>query len=247
MNNMNNMSNMNPVMMNMMMQMMMNNNNNMGNNMNMGNMQMGNMGGNIDQNMMMQMMNNNNNMGNNMNMGNMQMNNMGMNNSQIEKNNNEEWSLNFKKKNGGEKLTIYINPEKLVREAISKYKTESSDNNPSKFIFNKKELCQTSKISESGLKNGSEILVEDLEIKKPEIINLIFTQKNQDNKVNVTVNRDDLVSDAIQKYRNKTNDNNPCKFINNASELDPTKKLAEAGLKQNSKILVISLANLEGA
>ena len=143
-------------MMQMFQQMMMNNNN-----MNMGNMggNMGNMGGNMDQNMMMNMMQ----MMMQNNMNNMQMNNMPMSNMSTGNMSASSsvggWNLFFSKKSGGQKITIQISPNELVSEAISKYKTKSLDNNANKYIYNGKEICQSLKISASGLQNGSEILV----------------------------------------------------------------------------------------
>ena len=122
---------------------------------NMGNMNMNNMN---DQammmNMMQMMMNNNmgnmNMMNNNMNMGNMGNMNMG---------NNGGWSLIFSKKNGAQKVTIQINPEESVGEAISKYVIKSLDQNQNKYIFNGKQLATCLSVSQSGLQNGSEISV----------------------------------------------------------------------------------------
>ena len=160
MNNMN-MNNMDPQMMMNMMQMMGNNNmgnNNMGmNNMDMNNMCMNNMGM------------------NNMGMNNMGMNNMGMGNMdaqtmmqmmQMMNGNNMgnagadgTWSLIFTKKNGAQRITVQVNSNDTVAEAISKYKIKSLDNNENKYIFNGKQLATCLSIAQSGLKNFSEISV----------------------------------------------------------------------------------------
>ena len=230
-----NMNNMNENMMNMMMQMMMNNNNN-GNNMGMNNMNQNPM-----MNMFQQMMMNCN-MGNNMN--NMQTGNMNMQNMPMGNNNNVEWTLTFSK--NGVKVLIQIDPEKLISEAISKYKIESLDTTSCIFKFNNKELCQTLKISQSGLKNGSEIIVES-NFSNFGGLNLIFVKKNEGKRVTVQVNWEDTVNEAITKYRNKAGDTNPSIFIFNGKALDNNLKLNQVSIRNNSEILVISLVNLEGA
>ena len=140
MNNMDMNNNMQSMMMNMMLQMM--NNNNMG-----GNMQMNNTGGNMYQNMMTnmtQMMKNN------------------CNNMQGDKKNNGEMGIVFMQRSGAKKITLQVNSQDLVSEAISKYKSKSKDNDPSKFIYSGKELSPTLTLAQAGLNNNSQILVISL-------------------------------------------------------------------------------------
>ena len=92
------------------------------------------------------MMNNNNNMGN----------------MQKGKNNNYEWSIIFMQKSGGKKVTVQVNSQDLVSEAISKYKSKSKDNDPSKFIYSGKELSPNLTLAQAGLNNNSQILVISL-------------------------------------------------------------------------------------
>ena len=164
--------------------------------------------------------------------------------------NTGEWCLIFSKKDTKENVKIQINPDDFVSVAISKYKLKSSDNDRCKFVFKGKELCPTLTISQAGLQNGSEILVNtlgDLGNSNYNEFNLIFIQKNSLKKITLKVNSGDLVSDIIKKYRDKTLDKDDSKFIYNGKELNPKWTLNEAGLHNESQILVISLANLEGA
>ena len=96
------------------------------------------------------------------------MNNMMMANNQMMINNpignmsvddNQGWNLVFEKKSGGATINLTISPEKTVTEAINAYKLKSMEDGQMKFIFNGKELPYSLKICQSGLNNGSKILV----------------------------------------------------------------------------------------
>ena len=69
------------------------------------------------------------------------------------------WNLIFEKKSGGPTINLTISPEKTVAEAVSAYKIKSMQDGEMKFIFNGKELPYSLKICQSGLCNGSKILV----------------------------------------------------------------------------------------
>ena len=69
------------------------------------------------------------------------------------------WNLIFEKKSGGATINLTISPEKTVAEAVSAYKIKSMQDGQMKFIFNGKELPYSLKICQSGLNNGSKILV----------------------------------------------------------------------------------------
>ena len=56
-------------------------------------------------------------------------------------------------------ITIRIDEQKLVSEAITMYKLKSGRTDKCKFIFNNKELFPEMKICQSGLNNLSRILV----------------------------------------------------------------------------------------
>ena len=76
------------------------------------------------------------------------------------------WLLIFQNQNNiGSDITIKIDKQKLVKEAISKFLLKldipNSTQRRFKFIFNNKELFPEMKICQSGLNNGSKILVID--------------------------------------------------------------------------------------
>ena len=76
------------------------------------------------------------------------------------------WLLIFQNKNNiGSDITIKIDEQKLVKEAINKFLLSldipNSTQRRFKFIFNNKELFPEMKICQSGLNNGSKILVID--------------------------------------------------------------------------------------
>ena len=57
----------------------------------------------------------------------------------------------------------------------------------------------------------------------------------------------DRVSEVIQKYRNKANDQEPLKkFMYNAKELDPNKSIVESGLTNNAQIYVVTTRDVNG-
>ena len=72
---------------------------------------------------------------------------------------NQGWNLVFEKKSGGPTINLTISPEKTVTEAVNAYKLKSMEEGQMKFIFNGKELPYSLKICQSGLNNGSKILV----------------------------------------------------------------------------------------
>ena len=58
----------------------------------------------------------------------------------------------------------------------------------------------------------------------------------------------DKISTAIEKYRNKSGDTDSTKkFEFNAKSLDPLLTIIEAGLNDNSQILVLTTKNVQGA
>ena len=134
---------------------------NVGGNMGM-NPMMGNMGGNMGMNPMMGNMGGN--MGMNPMMGNMSMNPMmgipGM-TTTVSIEDAMGWNLLFENQNNRQIVNIKISPDKYVKEAISAYLLKINETNVDefKFIFNNKRLFPEMKISQTGLINGSKILV----------------------------------------------------------------------------------------
>jgi len=59
---------------------------------------------------------------------------------------------------------------------------------------------------------------------------------------------DDKVQSLIDKYRNKSGDNDPSKkFIFNAKNLSPSLSVAEAGIANNANIFVVTTKGVKGA
>ena len=65
----------------------------------------------------------------------------------------------FEQKAGGQTLTIQIQPDKKVSDAINSYKNKIQYPGEMKFIFNGQNLNPDLTLNEAGLKNGSKILV----------------------------------------------------------------------------------------
>ena len=91
-----------------------------------------------------------------------------------------EWNLIFENEDK-ESVTIRINKEKLVKEAISKYYLKSGRTDKCKFIFRNKELFVEMRICQSGLSNLSKINV--ITVEKSNSLNYSLNPKtNQFNK-----------------------------------------------------------------
>ena len=69
------------------------------------------------------------------------------------------WNLIFENQNHGQPVTIRINEQKLVKEAISMYLLKTGITDKCSFIFNNKTLFPEMKICQSGLNNLSRITV----------------------------------------------------------------------------------------
>ena len=81
----------------------------------------------------------------------------------------------------------------------------------------------------------------------PQGWNLVFENQNDLNSIIVTISEQKTIKEAISKYRIKANRTDPCKFVFNSKQLYPEMRICESGLKDKSKILVISLQNLIGS
>ena len=83
-------------------------------------------------------------------------------------------------------------------------------------------------------------------------INVVFIvsgkQANGMPPLNIQCKESDMVSDLIQKYRNKTGDNNTTKkFIYNAKNLEKNITVKQAGISNNANIFVVSTQGIKGA
>ena len=71
--------------------------------------------------------------------------------------------------------------------------------------------------------------------------------RNQSISLKIQCKPDEKVSDIIQRYRDKSGDNEPTKkFIFNAKALNPYLTVAEAGLANNFNIFVVSTKGIKG-
>jgi len=171
----------------------------------------------------------------------------------------ENWTIYFKRKYDNQKVTIQINSDNSVMAAFSKYRIKSLENDiPLKFSYKGKPLDSQLSLSASGLTNNSEIEVEKINIPKPQVpidinpppgfLSLIFDVKNENKLVNIQIESNKTVKDAIDAYFKKTKGKEgETIFVFNSKTLRPELSLAQAGLTSGSKILAISLVDLEGA
>ena len=172
--------------------------------------------------------------------------------------NSEDWSLIFKRKQDGQSLTIQISNDKTLAEAINHYRIKSGDMVSNKFTSNNKPLNLGLTLNQSGLANNSQIDAEqDSSGFVPnnqfgnslqgDQLNLLFELKAGGQTMNIQITPDKTVGDAINSYRNKIQIEGEMKFIFNGLNLDPRLTLKAAGLKNNSKILIITTKDIEGA
>ena len=76
-----------------------------------------------------------------------------------------------------------------------------------------------------------------------------FRKKKGENKpISVQVEASKKVKDAINSYKSKVNNFDPTMiFIFNSKTLNEEWTMSQAGLRDNSKILVITTGDIEGA
>lgn len=172
---------------------------------------------------------------------------------------NEFWNLIFERKFDNKTFNVQINSDETVMTAFAKYRTKSLDGDiPLKFTLKGKPLDSHLTLSASGLKNNSVITVEKINapVLKPSIninppkgfLNLVFDVKNENKVINITIESSKKVKDAIDAYFKKTKGKeSETIFVYNSKTLRPEMTLAEAGLASGSKIIAISLVDLEGA
>ena len=178
---------------------------------------------------MMNMNMNNNNMNNMMNMNNNMNNIINMNNNMMNMNNNINKMMinmnnNMNNNNMGNNMNNIINMNKNMNNMIN------INNRNMNFMNN-----MNSNMMAKNLNNGLIVIFRPDTVTKMEIeIHCLF---------------DDKVADIIQRYRMKSQDEDPFKkkFIFNGKNLNPSLTLAEAGLNHKSIIFVINLGPLKGA
>ena len=163
------------------------------------------------------------------------------------------WTLSFEGKSAP--LKIQISSDKTIEEAINHYRIKSGDMVSTRFTSGGKPLAQNLKLSESGLQNNAVIHVEASNAPSPPQIfssqgdrfNLILEKKAGGQTLTIQIQPNKTVADAVNAYKNKVLNQGEMKFIFNGQNLDTSLTLHQAGLKNGSKILVISTKDIEGA
>ena len=137
-------------------------------------------------------------------------------------------------------IRILCNTNEKIFNIIMKYREISGDFGQNKFIYNGKELDLNLSVRESGIFNNANIFV--VSIKNENIgnfINLIFRIEGLE-PVPIICNPDDNFSVAIQKYRERSGNNDySFTFMHNAKKLSPNLKIREISGSININIYVI--------
>ena len=143
---------------------------------------------------------------------------------------------------------------KLWQLSINKYRIKCLESNiPLKFTYNQKPLDPSLTLSASGLRNNSVIVVEktNLNIDSPVIpqshLTLIFQRQGNYQLIPLQIESSKTVGDAIIAYKNKiglSNSNERFIYLLDSKTLRENITLDQAGLKNCSKILVVTTKNL---
>ena len=196
--------------------------------------------------------------------------NFGFNNQNQNNMQNQEqgWTLTFETKPGNSRMDIQIGSSEILGSAFVKYRTKLMKNDiPLKFKYKGKPLDPKATVSGSGLEDGAVITVEQEQSKPPQNnnnqnknavlnnnnpnqMNLFFEKKgdNGDNQVmNIQIQPDKYVRDAILAYKNKVNKDGNMIFIFNSKTLDENMSLKQAGLNTGARILVVETSEIIGA
>jgi hypothetical protein len=170
-----------------------------------------------------------------------------------QKSGGENWTLIFERKYDNNKVNVQINSEETVAAAFSKYRIKSLETNvPLKFSLQGKPLDGQLSLNASGLRDNSIITVEKItsDPRRPGCWSLVFERKDENQFISIQIESSKTVKDAINAYRNKMgkmNTNENYILIYNSKTLIEDKTLAESGLKDGAKILVISTGDIIGA
>ena len=164
----------------------------------------------------------------------------------------ENWTLIFERKYDVNKINVQVNSDDTVLSAFNKYRIKSLENDSLKFTFNGKPLNEGLTLSASGLKDNSVIVVEKSNVQQniPGFLSLIFEREGGYQNIMIQIESSKTVREAIIAYKNKMglmNTDETFMLIFNSKTLDENITLAQAGLKNSSKILVIPTKGLIGA
>ena len=110
------------------------------------------------------------------------------------------------------------------------------------------QMNQMDEINQMNQMKKMEEFINKNEKKEEEFIDIIFRASEGKGKpVLVICKRNEKVSDAIEKYRIKSGDNDMSKkFIYDARALYPSLTIFEANLTNNSNIFVVSIKGVQG-
>jgi hypothetical protein len=118
---------------------------------------------------------------------------------------------------------------------------------PLKFTLQGKPLNASLTLTEAGIHNESVITVDRVEKLNPDLYNLKFEMKGNYNIITIQISPDKLVSEAISLYKTYLGEKKEdMMFIFNSKTLDENLTIKGAGLKNMSKILVITKGDIEG-
>ena len=193
--------------------------------------------------------------------------NFGFNNQNQNNMQNQEqgWTLTFETKPGNSRMDIQIGSSEILGSAFVKYRTKLMKNDIGlKFKYKGKPLDPKATVSGSGLEDGAVITVEQEQSKPPQNnnnqnknvflnnnnpnqMNLFFEKRGENQVMNIQIQPDKYVRDAILAYKNKVNKDGNMIFIFNSKTLDENMSLKQAGLNTGARILVVETSGLVGA
>ena len=196
--------------------------------------------------------------------------NFGFNNQNQNNMQNQEqgWTLTFETKPGNSRMDIQIGSSEILGSAFTKYSIKAMKNNiPLKFKYKGKPLDPKTTVSGSGLNDKAVIVVEAVQSNPPQNnnsnnnqnknavlnnnnpnqMNLFFEKRGENQVMNIQIQPDKYVRDAILAYKNKVNKDGNMIFIFNSKTLDENMSLKQAGLNTGARILVVETSEIIGA
>ena len=97
-----------------------------------------------------------------------------------------------------------------------------------------------------GMMNNMNFGMQNINIDDENGWHLIFEDQDLGKTTTITISEKKLFKEAISMYRLKSGKTDKCKFIFNNHEIFPELKICETGLKDMSRITVLSITNLRG-
>ena len=183
-------------------------------------------------------------------------------------NQEQGWTLIFETKPGNSRMEIQIGSSEILSSAFTKYRTKAMKNDiPLTFKYKDKPLDPKTTVSGSGLNDKAVIVVEAkqsnppqnnnsnnnqnknavLNNNNPNQMNLFIENRGDNTVMNIQIQPDKYVRDAILAYKNKVNKDGNMIFIFNSKTLDENMSLKQAGLNTGARILVVETSGLVGA